>query len=255
MQYRDRLVLAEETARRAGEMLLRRDAFAVKEKAMHDFVTEMDVKSERLIREALLTAFPEDGFFGEETGGDTDAKGRWIVDPIDGTTNFIKNIPMYTVSIAYETQGEIVAGVVFCPALNEMYTALKGEGAFCNGKPIHVSEEDKPENSIVDMSFCHRNFANNRRMLRVIDRLHIANDMRRTGSAAFDLCCVACGRCEAFIELDLHIYDIAAGLLIVREAGGVVEAWPGSERVEISCDVLAHNGKAGQWLRPLLCEE
>ncbi|MGI6173236.1 MAG: inositol monophosphatase family protein [Christensenellales bacterium] len=244
--------LAEDTARKAGEMLLKREAFAVRAKALHDFVTEMDVRSENLIRESLLSACPEDGFFGEEGGGDEARDGRWIVDPIDGTTNYIRDIPGYTVSIAYEKGGELVLGVVYCPRLDEMYTAIRGMGAFRNGEKLSVSSVSAPEDAIVNISFCHRNYDNNRRMLEVIDRLHLVNDMRRTGSAAYDLCCVACGRSDAFLELGLHLYDIAAGLVIVREAGGEVEQWPGSAPVEISCDVFAHNKKVDSWLRELL---
>ncbi len=200
--------------------------FRVEMKAQHDFVTEMDVKSEQLIRERLLSACPEDEFFGEEGGGSTEAKGRWIVDPIDGTGNYVKNIPLYTISIAYELDGVLEIGCVYAPALDEMYLAVRGEGATMNGQPIRVSDVDDPDLAMFSMSFGARMPETHQRTLDTIDNfLHSCNDMRRMGSAAFDLCSVACGRVEGFFEFGLHIYDIAAGVVILKEAGGTVTGW------------------------------
>ena len=193
-------------------------------------MTDCDRGSEKIIRDMLLTAFPEDGFLGEEDGELTGKAGRWIVDPIDGTTNFICDLPLYTISIAYEQAGEIMLGCVYCPRLDEMYTAIKGEGAYRNGAPIHVSGETVLRDAIVAMAFAHRSDEKGARMLRVLPRMRERfSDMRRLGSAALDLCLVACGRFEAYVELDLHIYDIAAGVLLVKEAGGIVTGWPGDE--------------------------
>ncbi len=242
MNLNEKAVLAENTAREVGRMLLKHRDFTVTRKALHDFVTEMDVKSEKMIREALLKACPEDEFFGEEGGGSSDEKGRWIVDPIDGTSNFIKDIPLYTISIAYEHDGELVIGVVYAPALDEMYTAVKGQGAFRNGKPIHVSDESDPDRAIFSMSFAHRIDEDHNRMLGVIDRMvgH-CSDLRRFGSAAFDLCSTACGRVEGFFELGLHLYDIAAGVVILKEAGGNVTGWDEGESPLTGCNVCASN--------------
>ena len=226
--YLNRLQAAEAAARKAGSYLMSQPVFSVDCKLSNDYVTDCDRESERLIREMLLSAFPGDGFLGEEDGEQAGQNGRWIVDPIDGTTNFICDLPLYTISIAYEEQGEIVVGCVYCPRLDEMFTATKGGGAFLNGRPIRVSDETVLRNAIVAMSFAHRNEEAGSRMLRLLPRMRGRfSDMRRLGSAALDLCLTACGRFEAYVELDLHIYDIAAGVLIVTEAGGRISGWPG----------------------------
>ena len=227
-RWNERLAAAETAARLAGNYLLNHSAGTITHKLDNDYVTEADKMSEQLICEALLSRYPEDGFFGEEEGESEGKNGRWIVDPIDGTTNFICDLPLYTVSIAYEEAGEIVVGCVYCPRLNEMYTAVKGQGAFLNGKAIRVSEKTVLRDAIVGMSFGARYADARERMTSLMPALiGSVSDMRRLGSAALDLCFVACGRYDAFIELHLFLYDIAAGLLIVREAGGLVTGWPG----------------------------
>lgn len=255
MTLREKALLAEKAARTAGEMLLNHPHTPARHKAENDFVTEMDIKSEELIRSILLSACPEDGFFGEEEGGNESAPGRWIVDPIDGTSNFFKGEMLYTISIAYEQNGELVVGCVYCPPTNEMWLGIKGEGATRNGVPVRVSEESTPRNSFLHISFCHRDpWANEYMMdrLRVITRAY--SDLRRSGSAAYDLCCVAMGRCEGFCELNLHIYDIAAGVVILREAGGEISAWKESEDPLITGNILATNGKIHEHLRGILLD-
>lgn len=228
MNYQHRLDAAVAAAKKAGEYLLSQPSFSVSHKQSNDYVTDCDRGSEQLIREMLLGAFPEDGFLGEENGEQAGKAGRWIVDPIDGTTNFICDLPLYTISIAYEEAGEIVVGCVYCPRLDEMYTAVKGGGAFLNGNPIHVSSETVLRDAIVAMAFAHRNDEKGARIIRLLPRMRKNfSDMRRLGSAALDLCFTACGRFEAYVELDLNLYDIAAGVLIVQEAGGKVTGWPG----------------------------
>lgn len=226
--WSDRLAAAQTAARMAGKYLLNHSTGSITHKMDNDYVTEADQTCEKLIRETLLGLYPNDGFFGEEEGEKKGKNGRWIVDPIDGTTNFICDLPLYTVSIAYEEAGEIVVGCVYCPRLDEMYTAVKGQGAFMNGKPIHVSEKTVLRDAIVGMSFGAR-YEDARMRMNALIPVLIKNvsDLRRLGSAALDLCLVACGRYDAFIEPHLFLYDIAAGLLIVREAGGVVTGWPG----------------------------
>lgn len=222
-----RLQAAMDAARKAGAYLLSKPSFSVTHKLSNDYVTQADQESERMIRETLLSQFPADGFFGEEEGASRTGVGRWIVDPIDGTSNFIADLPLYTVSIAYEEDGEIQLGCVYCPRLDEMYTALRGKGATLNGQPIHVSTQSSLRDALVGMSFAHRHEEAGQRMLTLLPTLRRSvSDMRRLGSAALDLCFVACGRYEAFIELSLNLYDIAAGMLIVSEAGGIVQAWP-----------------------------
>lgn len=256
MILEEKAILAERTAREVGEMLIKNRVFSVKRKAAHDFVTEMDVKSENMIRERLLSACPEDAFFGEENGGAAEAKGRWIVDPIDGTTNFIKDIPLYTISIAYEQDGKLVIGCVYAPALDEMYLAIRGKGATRNGERIAVSDVSDPEESVFGMSFAHRLQGSHDEMIAVLDRIcGRVNDLRRLGSAAFDLCCVACGRTEGFFELGLNLYDIAAGVVILEEAGGVVTGWSDEENVLETGNVCATNGPMQAFLKEVLNEK
>lgn len=253
MTLHEKALLAEKAARAAGEMLLSHPHTPARHKAENDFVTEMDVASEELIRSILLGACPEDGFFGEEEGGSLSAEGRWIVDPIDGTANFFKGELLYTISIAYELAGELVVGCVFCPPTGELWLGVKGEGATLNGKPIHVSEVSTPRESFLHMSFCHRvPWANDY----VMERLHAItraySDMRRSGSAAYDLCCIASGRAEGFFELCLHIYDIAAGVVILKEAGGITTEWRRDKDALVTGNVLATNGLIHEHLRSML---
>jgi len=253
MDLFEKAQLAEKAARTAGEMLLNHPHTPAHHKAENDFVTEMDIASEKLIRSILLGACPEDGFFGEEEGGNESAPGRWIVDPIDGTSNFFKGELNYTVSIAYEENGELVIGCVFCPPTNELWLAIKGHGATLNGKAIRVSEESVPRNSFLHMSFCHRNPAENEYVVeRLRDITKAYSDLRRTGSAAYDLCSVACGRCEAYFELKLHIYDIAAGVVILHEAGGMVSGWFKDEDPLVTGNIIASNGKIHRHLNEML---
>lgn len=212
-------------ARLAGDTVRSKGGFRVEKKAQNDYVTEMDVLSETMIREYLLGRYPEDAFYGEESGQAEQRRGRFIVDPIDGTTNFIHGIVPYTVSIAYELDGVLELGCVYCPLTGEMFTARRGGGSFCGEERLHVSDE--PLNmAVVGTSFAHRNKAHNARMLRLFPKLcPQVNDLRRLGSAAYDMCMVAAGRYGAFLELGLNLYDFAAGALLVTEAGGVVSAW------------------------------
>ena len=250
MTLQEKARLAADVAREAGNMIRENRKFRVDMKAQHDFVTEMDVKSEQLIRERLLAACPEDEFFGEESGGSTDAKGRWIVDPIDGTGNYVKDIPLYTISIAYELDGVLEIGCVYAPALDEMYLAVRGEGATMNGQPIHVSDVDSKDLAIFAMSFGARIPESHQRTLDTIDNfLHSCNDLRRFGSAAFDLCSVACGRIEGYFEFGLYIYDIAAGVVILKEAGGTVTGWSDDEDVLKTCNVCASNTHMHEYMK------
>ena len=243
MNLNEKAALAERTARAAGAMLEHHGAFRVRRKAENDFVTEMDVKSENLIRETLLSACPEDEFFGEEGGGATEARGRWVVDPIDGTANFMRGQRLYTISIAYEQEGQLVIGCVYCPATDELFLAVKGQGATLNGSPIHVSGVSDIGDAIVHIGFGHRNsnyLAETEPVL--FPLLRAISDLRRSGTAAYDLCCVAAGRAEAFIEQGLSLYDYAAGWVILTEAGGRMDGWhPDLDPIRTGC-LLAGNG-------------
>ena len=214
--------LMKETAREAGKLMLEYRDAAIHQKAGHfNFVTDADVAVEQLIRDRLLTAFPEAKFFAEEQENDplTDAP-TFVVDPIDGTLNYMRHRNCSTVSIGYLESRQPARAVIYNPFTDELFSAEKGKGAFLNGKPIHVS--DTPfENALVimgtspyDLELSEQSMNAGREFLRQ------AGDLRRTGSACAELCDLACGRGEIFFELRLRPWDYAAGALIVTEAGG-----------------------------------
>jgi len=250
MTNQERMNLAIEAALASGKMLSEYADLHIDKKAQNDYVTDADKASEDLIRSILLKACPEDGFLGEESGTSGDeSKGMWVVDPIDGTTNFIRKIPPYAISIAYMQGGQPRAAAVYAPLTGEMFSAYEGGGAFLNGQPIHVTETTDPQECILGLSFAHRHPVESRRMFELIPRLAAQiNDMRRLGSAAYDLCCVAAGKYDAFIERKLYIYDIAAGVLIAREAGAVTGGWPDGEDCLLTGDTVAVTPGLADWL-------
>ena len=253
MTLREKARLAERAARASGEMLEHHGKLEIHRKAENDFVTEMDLKSEALIRELLLTACPEDGFFGEEGGGAQQAPGRWIVDPIDGTANFMRGQRLYTVSIAYEREGELSVGCVYCPGTDELFLGVKGEGATLNGRPIRVSNTERLRDAIVHVGLGHRNPDILKQTEPVFfDLVRGVSDIRRSGSAAYDLCCVADGRADAFVEQGIFLFDYAAGCVILREAGGRVDAWrPGLDPIATG-SILAGNGRVNEGISRIL---
>ncbi|MBQ8111181.1 MAG: inositol monophosphatase [Clostridia bacterium] len=255
MELLEKARLAERAARASGEMLERRGDFSVSRKSENDFVTQMDFKSEALIRDMLLTACPGDEFFGEEGGGAQQAAGRWIVDPIDGTANYMRNHRLYTISIAYEREGELAVGCVFCPGTNELFSAVRGHGATLNGRPIRVSGTSLLRDAFVHLGFGHRNPACLARTLARFPALMGAvSDVRRSGTAAYDLCCVADGRSDAFVELGLNLYDYAAGYVILTEAGGRLTGWQAGEDGIATGNILATNALLHEPLRRILCD-
>ena len=253
MTFMEKARLAERAARASGAMLEAHGAFEIKRKSENDFVTEMDLKSEQLIRDILLTACPEDEFFGEEYGGATQAVGRWIVDPIDGTANFMRGQRLYTISIAYEHDGELAAGCVYCPGTDELFLAAKGEGAACNGRPIHVSDVSTLRDAIVHLGLGHRDPAILAQTEPVFFPLVRAiSDIRRSGTAAYDLCCVAAGRADAFIEQGIYLFDYAAGAVILQEADGKLDAWrPNLDPLKTG-SILAGNGRVNGEIQRIL---
>ncbi|MDY3027208.1 MAG: inositol monophosphatase [Candidatus Faecivicinus sp.] len=243
MDFNARAAAAERAARAAGEMLLHHGSLRYKEKADNDFVTELDPKSEKMIRDILLGEFPEDAFYGEESGGETNAHGRWIVDPIDGTQSFMRGQIGWCISIAYEHEGELVVGCVYVPMVDEMFLAVRGQGATLNGKPIHVSPISDPHKAILHFGYGHRVPDSFKRFIALVpDLFHKISDVRRYGTAAYGLCTVACGRSDAFAELSLCIYDIAAAKVILEEAGGKMTGWANEADATITGNVVATNG-------------
>lgn len=242
MDIQARAEAAQKIAREAGEMLRHHGKIKIREKAANDFVTEMDVRSENMIRDALLRQFPEDEFFGEESGGARVSRGRWIVDPIDGTQSFMRGHHGYCISIAYEHEGALALGCIYVPDTDEMFLAIRGKGATLNGQPIHVSDIAEPAQALAHLGYGHRVTADRERTTKILPGLfERISDIRRYGSAAYALCCVACGRSEIFFELGLKIYDIAAGVVIVEEAGGQISGWTTDEDCRLTGNILATN--------------
>jgi myo-inositol-1(or 4)-monophosphatase len=228
--YDDLLALAVEVATEAAELVRRRRLGGVEVAATKssptDIVTEVDKAAERLIYDRLTTARPGDGFLGEEGGSAAqDTEVRWVVDPIDGTVNFLYGIPAYAVSIAAAVEGRSVAGVVLNVATGEQFTATLGGGAFLDGAPLRLGSEDGPPPLSQQLVGTGYNYVYDVRMLQVAavaSMLAEVRDVRRIGSAALDLCYVAAGRFDAFVEEGLHVWDMAAGGLVATEAGAVL---------------------------------
>src|SRR5690242_3810385 len=209
-----------------------------------NLVTDADTKSEALVRSILSDAFPGEAFLGEETGGSGDPSGgRWIVDPLDGTTNYAHGYRCFCVSIAFEHRGVVELGCVFDPMADEIFAAERGRGATCNGARIHVSSCGDLRAAMLVTGFpAHRVEEPLSNMYPFADFLQITRAIRRDGSAALDLCYVACGRFDGFWEPGLHAWDIAAGALICAEAGGRVSGYRGEALSLDGGRLLASNG-------------
>ena len=189
-----------------------------------DLVTDMDVACEAAIVEFLTARRPGDGIMGEEGSGRDGTSGvRWIIDPIDGTVNFVYGHPGFGVSVAAEADGQIVAGAVIDPMLDETFTAHRGGGARLNGRPLHVRPDGDPAMALVATGFSYAHERRRRQAEVLGELLPVIGDIRRVGGAAVDLCSVACGRVDAFFEVGLNPWDYAAGALIAAEAGAVVQ--------------------------------
>lgn len=248
------LEAARDSARGAGELIRSHlgQPHTVERKGVFDFVTEVDRKSEAYIRARLSTQFPEHGFFCEEqiSGGALDEDEQlnavpdhvWIVDALDGTTNFIRGIPQFAVSVALAYRGELIAGAVYDPSRDELFSAEKGGGATLNGRPIHVSNVDTLGAAIVSAGFPA---ADMEKRAQTVERLNMLapklGSLRMYNCAALLLCYVAAGRTDASFELGLHLWDMAAGVLLVREAGGNVTRADGSPFDLHARDNLAGN--------------
>jgi myo-inositol-1(or 4)-monophosphatase len=216
-----------------------------------DLVTDADRESESIIVRRLRREYPAAAILAEESGAlGGGGPERWIVDPLDGTTNFTHGYPLFCVSIAYEYAGELVAAVIFAPVMNEWFAAERGAGARLNDRPIAVSALDRLRNAMTCTGFHPADFERNERCFRAVS--HRAQAVRRDGSAALDLAYIACGRFDGFWEFDLHAWDVAAGTLLVREAGGMVTCVDGSPATLDARSILATNGRIHDELRAAL---
>ncbi|MDQ1093665.1 myo-inositol-1(or 4)-monophosphatase [Xanthomonas sacchari] len=250
-------------ARLAGNVLLRHinrlEALNVVQKDRMDYASEVDADAEKVIVKELRRAYPEYGVMGEESGVQGGGRYMWVIDPLDGTSNYLRGFPHYCVSIALVENGEPVDAVIFDPLRNELFTASRGNGAVLNDRRIRVSERKELNGAMVHTGFAPRERKRASPQLKCVDALLVqAEDIRRTGSAALDLAYVACGRSDAFFEAGVKAWDIAAGVLLVREAGGRVTDFKGGtlgridDRGPPQFQVVAGNLKVGDALQKLI---
>jgi len=236
--------IAAEAARQAGDIALRYrsrlEGIPVERKARHDYVSDVDRACEQVIRDHIRKHHRDHAILGEEGGRSGDSDHVWIIDPIDGTSNYLRGIPHFAISIALEIRGRIEAGVVYDPLREEMFTASRGQGAFLNNQRMRVSGRKELSTAVVATAFPFRK----RRLMAAYRGMFDAmfdkvEDFRRAGTASLDLAYVACGRLDGYWELSLKPWDLAAGALLVQEAGGVVMDVAGGDRWLESGHVLA----------------
>jgi myo-inositol-1(or 4)-monophosphatase len=243
---------ARSLARDFGEV----EQLQVSVKGPANFVSAADHRAEEIIFTELSRARPGYGFLMEERGAvDGDDKShRWIVDPLDGTTNFLHGIPLFSISIGLERDGDLVAGLIYNPVSDEMFTAEKGKGAYLNDKRrLRVAARKTLADAIIAMGVPHRGRPGHARFLREVENImrEVAG-LRRTGSAALDLAWTAAGRFDGYWERDLKPWDLAAGIVILREAGGIASDAAGGDAMLGTGDIVAGNGAIVKGLLPLL---
>ncbi len=257
--YATELEVAISAAREAGALLRAQQSkvSGVRHKGVVDLVTDADLASERLIADRLTTAFPDDQLLAEEgteAGDEADANRRWIVDPLDGTTNYAHGYPLYAVSIALEVSGVVQVGVVYVPALDEMFAAERGCGATFNGVPALVSEAGELIEAMLCTGFAYDPLKRSENLSPWSRFMAEAQAVRRDGAAALDLCYVACGRYDGFWERELSPWDVAAGALIVMEAGGSVTSYQGGPPDIYARELVASNGRIHTMMLEVLAE-
>ncbi len=250
--------LAIHAAQEAGKLLLKgfQTDFQIKSKeGRHNLVTEYDYLSEKKIISILKEGTPEASFLAEESGMEGSFQDLlWIIDPLDGTVNFAHQIPIFSISIALQVKGHMQLGVVYSPLHNELFVAEKNKGAFLNNKPIHVSRNENVKEAMIATGFpynleedpfhCIEHF---------MEIIKIGMPIRRLGSAALDLAYTACGRFEGFFEVGLSPWDVAAGNLLVEEAGGLITNWSGNPyQLHIKEPLFASNQKIHSSILPSL---
>ncbi|MCK4493810.1 MAG: inositol monophosphatase [Methylococcales bacterium] len=224
----------------------------ITQKAPRDFVTAADVAVEKFLKEKLTAQYPQFGFWGEESGKSDNQNQRWIVDPIDGTHSFAKAQYFWSISVALEIDGDIVFGAIYVPTVDDYYCAEKNQGAWKNGEITRVSNEPDLGNSMIATGFaCLRSYLKDNNLARFCRIAQQTTGQRRFGSAAMDLCMVADGQVDAFWEQELNLYDVAAGVLIVIEAGGTITDFEGKEGV-FPKQILATNQKLLSQILPLM---
>ncbi len=238
----------EEIAGEAGDIISKgfdSDRKNISFKGRIDIVTEIDLQSEMLLKKRISEKFPMDNIISEETSsGYIFGNRNWIIDPLDGTTNFSHNFPVCAVSIGLEIDGIISYGVIYNPILDELFSAEKGKGAYFNGREIHISKTGKISESLIATGFPYDRWEKGDFYIKeYLAFMKRCQGVRRVGAAAIDLCYVACGRLDGFFERKLKPWDMAAGSLIVKEAGGKISQFNGEKWHYLNDTVIASNGK------------
>lgn len=247
--YKELCLATCEIAREAGHFMANErksfDDSKIENKGLHDLVSYVDKASEKQIIEQLQLILPEAGFIAEE--GTNNTKGdrfNWVIDPLDGTTNYIQGLPIYAVSIGLLDGDELVVGVVYEVGHDECFYAWKDGGAFLNGESIHTSTRADIHDTLLATGFPYNDFSRMDEYIKILVwRMENARGIRRLGSAATDLAYVACGRFDAFWEYDLKPWDVAAGAIIVKEAGGFVTDYKGENNYIFGKEIVASNAK------------
>jgi myo-inositol-1(or 4)-monophosphatase len=256
------LNVAVKAARAAGAIINRAaldvESVRISQKQVNDFVTEVDHASEAVIIETLLTAYPGHGILAEESGSEHGAKDSdciWIIDPLDGTTNFIHGFPVYCISIALAVRGKVEQAVIYDPSRNDLFTATKGRGAYMNDRRLRVSKRTDLKQCLISTGFPFRPGDNFQTYLRMMaDVMQRTAGLRRPGAAALDLAYVAAGFTDGFFETGLSPWDVAAGSLLVTEAGGLIGNFTGESNFLEQRECLAGNPRVYAQLVPLLAK-
>ena len=242
------LTTAVKAARRASGIITRAsldiDALTVQNKQHNDFVTEIDRAAEAAIIGVLLDAYPTHAILAEESGRQGDSEYQWIIDPLDGTTNFLHGFPQYSISIALVHKGQLDQAVIYDPNRNDLFVASRGKGAYLNDRRLRVSKRLKLAEALIGTGFPYRDFSHlDTYMAMLRDMLQKTSGVRRPGSAALDLAYVAAGHLDGFWEIGLSKWDIAAGCLLIKEAGGLVGDFEGNDSYIDSGNIVAGNPK------------
>ncbi len=248
LNYQQICLTTCEIARNAGKFMAKErnrfDASKIETKGLHDLVSYVDKESEKLIINELMKLLPDPGFIAEEgTNTKVGEHYNWVIDPLDGTTNYIQGLPIYAVSIGLLEDDELVLGVVYEVGQDECFYAWKEGGAYLNGEPIEVSKRDCIHDALLATGFPYNDFRKMNEYIEFLEwTMKNARGVRRLGSAATDLAYVACGRFDAFWEYDLKPWDVAAGAVIVKEAGGTVTDYKGGTDYLFGREIVASNG-------------
>ncbi len=237
------ITLEKEVSEFLLEEIIKLKSDDITEKGSHNYVTYVDTTSETMLIKGLSEILPEAAFITEEnTVEQEDKQYKWIIDPLDGTTNFIHSVPLFCISIALMKNSEVIIGVIYEPNLKECFYAWKGSKAYLNGKEIKVSETSNLNNSLLATGFPYSDYDNFDEYMKILEWMIVnTRGIRRLGSAAIDMCYVACGRFDGFYEYGLGAWDVAAGVIIVKQAGGKITDFSGKKNYIFGKEIIATN--------------